>query len=170
VAFDTLRFSQRLTEAGLAPSQAAGAAAATAEAMGDLVAQIATKTDLAMLRQELSGAFAAFCQDVKAENGAFRQDVTAEIAAFRQEVKAENAAFRQEVRSEIGAFRQEVKTEIAALRQAAKGDAAALRHEVALDIAGMRRDMERLELRMTVKLGTMMAGAVALTAALVRLL
>jgi hypothetical protein len=34
----------------------------------------------------------------------------------------------------------------------------------------MRRDMERLELRMTVKLGTMMAGAVALTAALVRLL
>jgi hypothetical protein len=115
VAFDTLRFSQRLTEAGLSPSQAAGAAAATAEAMGDLVAQLATKNDLAMLRQELNGAFAAF-------------------------------------------------------RQEAKGDAAALRHEVALDIAGMRRDVERLELRMTVKLGTMMAGAVALTAALVRLL
>jgi hypothetical protein len=136
VAFDTLRFSQRLTEAGLAPSQAAGAAAATAEAMGDLVAQLATKNDLAMLRQEMNGAF----------------------AAFRQEIKAENAAFRQEVRAEITAQRQE-----------AKGDAAALRHEVALDIAGMRRDMERLELRMTVKLGTM-AGAVALTAALVRLL
>ena len=126
MAFDTLRFSQRLTEAGLAPSQAAGAAAATAEAMGDLVAQLATKNDLAMLRQELNGAFAA--------------------------------------------FRQEVRAEIAAQRQEAKGDAAALRHEVALDIAGMRRDMERLELRMTVKLGTMMAGAVALTAALVRLL
>jgi hypothetical protein len=137
VAFDTLRFSQRLTEAGLSPSQAAGAAAATAEAMGDLVAQLATKNDLAMLRQEMNGAF----------------------AAFRQEIKAENAAFRQEVRAEITAQRQE-----------AKGDAAALRHEVALDIAGMRRDMERLELRMTVKLGTMMAGAVALTAALVRLL
>ena len=137
MAFDTLRFSQRLTEAGLAPSQAAGAAAATAEAMGDLVAQLATKNDLAMLRQEMNGAF----------------------AAFRQEIKAENAAFRQEVRAEITAQRQE-----------AKGDAAALRHEVALDIAGMRRDMERLELRMTVKLGTMMAGAVALTAALVRLL
>ena len=137
MAFDTLRFSQRLTEAGLAPSQAAGAAAATAEAMGDLVAQLATKNDLAMLRQEMNGAF----------------------AAFRQEIKAENAAFRQEVRAEIAAQRQE-----------AKGDAAALRHEVALDIAGMRRDMERLELRMTVKLGTMMAGAVALTAALVRLL
>ena len=94
--------------------------------MGDLVAQLATKNDLAMLRQELNGAFAA--------------------------------------------FRQEVRAEIAAQRQEAKGDAAALRHEVALDIAGMRRDMERLELRMTVKLGTMMAGAVALTAALVRLL
>jgi hypothetical protein len=170
VAFDTLRFSQRLTEAGLAPSQAAGAAAATAEAMGDLVAQLATKNDLAMLRQEMNGAFAAFRQEVKAENAAFRQEVKTEIATLRQEVKAEIGTLRQEVKTEIAALRQEAKSDAAALRQDAKGDAAALRHDVALDIAGMRRDVERLELRMTVKLGTMMAGAVALTAALVRLL
>ena len=104
MAFDTLRFSQRLTEAGLTSAQAAGAAAATAEAIGDLVGQLSTKHDHAMLRQEL------------------------------------------------------------------KADAAALRQEMVAELSSMRRDIQQLELRMTVKLGAMIAGAVALTAALVRLL
>jgi hypothetical protein len=38
------------------------------------------------------------------------------------------------------------------------------------ELSSMRRDIQQLELRMTVKLGAMIAGAVALTAALVRLL
>ena len=115
MAFDTLRFSQRLTEAGLTSAQAAGAAAATAEAIGDLVGQLSTKHDHAMLRQELK----------------------ADAAALRQELKA---------------------------------DAATLRQEMVAELSSMRRDIQQLELRMTVKLGAMMAGAVALTAALVRLL
>jgi hypothetical protein len=126
VAFDTLRFSQRLTEAGLAPPQAAGAAAATAEALGDLVAQLATTHDLAMLRQEMKG--------------------------------------------EMGELRQEPKGEMSVLREEWKAESAALRREVGGQIEGLRRDMTQLELRMTVKLGTMMAGAIALTAALVKLL
>jgi len=108
VAFDTLRFSQRLEEAGLSAAQAAGIAAAFAEAIAELVAQLATKHDLVLLRQEM---------------------------------RAEHAALRQELKSEI----------------------VALRHEVKADIA-------QLELRMTIKLGSMMAGSIALTAALVKLL
>lgn len=108
VAFDTLKFSQRLAEAGLATSQAAGVAAATAEAIGELVGQLATKNDLVLLRQELRG---------------------------------DHAALRQELRAEISALRHEVKGDIA-----------------------------QLELRMAIKLGSMMAGSVALTAALVKLL
>jgi hypothetical protein len=119
VAFDTLRFSQRLAEAGLAGPQAAGVAAATAEAVGELVAQLATKSDLALLRQEL---------------------------------RAEQAALRQELRTEQAALRQELRTDISALRHEVKGDIA------------------QLELRMTIKLGSMMAAAVALTAALTKLL
>jgi cell shape-determining protein MreC len=93
VAFDTLRFSRNLAEAGLAPAQADGIAAATAGALAEVVGQLATRDDLA----------------------------------------SQNLALRAE-------------------------------------IAGLRRDLAELELRMTIKLGTMMAGAVALTAALVRLL
>jgi hypothetical protein len=111
VAFDTLRFSQRLSEAGLGPAQAAGVAAATAEAIGELVGQLATRHDLALLRAEMHG--------------------------------------------EMGKLRGEMAT----LREDVDG----LRRET-------RADLAQLELRMTVKLGTMMAGAVAITAALARLL
>ena len=104
VAFDTLRFSRNLAEAGLAPAQADGIAAAMAGALAEVVGQLATRDDHASQNQALG----------------------AEIAAVRHELKAE--------------------------------------------IAGLRRDIAELELRMTIKLGTMMAGAVALTAAFVKLL
>ena len=53
---------------------------------------------------------------------------------------------------------------------ATRRDHAMLRQELKADGSGRHRDMERLELRMTVKLGTMIAGAVVLSAALTRLL
>jgi len=129
VAFDTLRFSQRLSEAGLGPAQAAGVAAATAEAIGELVGQLATRHDLALLRAEMHG-----------EMGKLR----GEMATLREELRGEMASLRQDM---------------ASLRQDVDG----LRREA-------RADLAQLELRMTVKLGTMMAGAVAITAALARLL
>jgi hypothetical protein len=58
VAFDTLKFSKRLEEAGLTSAQAAGSAAAFAEASGELVAQLATKQDLTSLRHEPKGDIA----------------------------------------------------------------------------------------------------------------
>lgn len=58
VAFDTLKFSKRLEEAGLPAAQAAGSSAAFAEAIGEVVSQLATKQDLAMLRREVKGDLA----------------------------------------------------------------------------------------------------------------
>jgi hypothetical protein len=72
---------------------------------------------------------------------------------------ADAAALRQELAATAAALRQEIKTEVSTLRQ-----------EMAIELPGLRRDMQQLELRMTIKLGAMIAGAVALTAALVRLL
>ncbi len=85
-AFDTLRFAQRLEEAGFSARQAAGTAAAFGEAMVEILANVATKADL--------------------------------------------------------------------------------QHQVEL----LRRDMSAMELRLTVKLGGMIAAGVAVTAALVKLL
>ena len=141
VSFDTLRFSQRLCEAGMSDAQAAGITAATAQAVGELVAQLATKQDLALLRQEM------------------RQEMRETHAALHEELRAEQASFREEIRAELASFREEIRADQAALR----ADHAALRQEVKADIA-------QLELRMTLKLGTMMTAAVAVTAALVKLL
>lgn len=58
VAFDTLKFSKRLEEAGLPTAQAAGSSEAFAEAIGEVVSQLATKHDLAMLRHEVKGDLA----------------------------------------------------------------------------------------------------------------
>jgi len=141
VAFDTLRFSQRLCEAGMSDVQAAGITAATAQAVGELVAQLATKQDLALLRQEM------------------RQEMREAHAALREELRADQASFREEIRADQARLREELRADQAALR----ADHAALRQEVKADIA-------QLELRMTLKLGTMMTAAVAVTAALVKLL
>jgi ABC-type transporter MlaC component len=141
VAFDTLRFSQRLCEAGMSDAQAAGITAATAQAVGELVAQLATKQDLALLRQEM------------------RQEMREAHAALREELRADQASFREEIRADQARLREELRADQAALR----ADHAALRQEVKADIA-------QLELRMTLKLGTMMTAAVAVTAALVKLL
>ena len=70
VAFDTLRFAQRLEQAGVPPGQAAATAAAFAEATGDV---IATKIDIGDLRRDLA---------------AVRADLKADIAAVRQDMKA----------------------------------------------------------------------------------
>jgi hypothetical protein len=69
------------------------------------------------------------------------------------------AVLREELRGEMATLRNELRGEMASLRQDVDG----LRRET-------RADLAQLELRMTVKLGTMMAGAVAITAALARLL
>ena len=134
VAFDTLRFAQRLEAAGVPPEQAAATAAAFAEATGDV---IATKIDVGDLRRDLA---------------AVRAELKADIAALRAELKADIAALRTELKGEIDALRAEVEAEIAALRQ------------------GFKADLRELELRMTIKLGAMSAGSVALVAALAKLL
>jgi hypothetical protein len=159
VAFDTLRFSRNLAEAGLAPAQADGIAAATAGALAEVVGQLATREDLAIQNQ-----------GVKAEIEALRQEMRAEFAAIRAEFRAECAAIRTEFRGECAAIRAEFQAECAAIRGEFRAEFAAHRHEVSNEIAGLRRDMAELELRMTIKLGAMMSGAVVLTAALARLL
>ena len=94
-----------------------------------------------------AAAFAEATGDMiatKIEIGDLRRD----LAAVRAELKADIAA----VRRELEAVRQELKAEIAALRQEFKAD------------------LRELELSMTIKLGAMCAGSVALVAALVKLL
>ncbi|MGQ0664816.1 MAG: coiled-coil domain-containing protein [Pseudomonadota bacterium] len=78
--------------------------------------------------------------DTIAKDLATKTDLSATAGALRAEIAA--------VRAEIAALRAEMKNEFAALRS----------------------EMRELELRLTIKLGVMMAASVAIVAALVKLL
>ena len=75
-----------------------------------------------------------------------------------------------DLRRDLAALRAEFKTDIASLRQELKGDLTSVRQELKADIVSVRQDMKTLELRMTIKLGTMLVGAAALHATLTKLL
>ncbi|HMK89064.1 MAG TPA: DUF1640 domain-containing protein [Methylocystis sp.] len=84
VAFDTLKFVEKLEAGGFTHAQAKATAEAFAEATGQ---ELATKADIA----------------------AVRTDLRTEIAAVRAELRTEFAAVRAELRTEIAAVRAELR-------------------------------------------------------------
>src|SRR6266436_9798709 len=83
VPFDTLKLARRLESAGFPPKQAGDTAEALAEAMSG--AELATKSDLALVRADLDSLRA----DLRAGLDSLRKEFTAEIAALRGEFKAD---------------------------------------------------------------------------------
>jgi len=63
-----------------------------------------------------------------------------------------------------------LRNDMTALRGEMKEDIASLRAELKEDTAAVRSEMKDMEIRLTIRLGTMMAASVALVAALVKLL
>ena len=130
VAFDTLKASRRLRDAGFEEKQADALVNAFAE---DIGANLATKDDLALLRKDMAGGFESLRKDFDI----LRSDVTNENMAVRQEF----VAVRKEMASEFAAVRQEMASEFGSVRQ----DIATLRNEMAIR---EERLEERLNARM----------------------
>ncbi len=106
---------------------------------------------------------------VKKLTGAgFNEDqAEALIDAVRDEqesfaTKADLLAVRADLREDISALRTELKEDMAALRAELKEDIADLR----ADSNAIRSEMQALELRMTLRLGGLVAAGVAILAVL----
>jgi hypothetical protein len=96
-----------------------------------------------------------------------------EVAGVPPEQAAATAAAFAEATGDMIATKIEVgdlRRDLAAVRAELKADIAALRQEMIAEFAAVRAEMKALELRMTIKLGTMMAATVALAAAIQKLL
>jgi hypothetical protein len=143
-ASDTLGYARRLREAGVPDDHAEAHAEAAREFVMD---ELVTRYDL-----EMSGA-------------ATRRDVE----ALRHDFEASIAGLRRDLEAAIGALRIHVDTEIAALRNHVATEIAALRSHVATEIAALRHQLERLELRLTVRFGGMLAIGIAILAAIIKL-
>ena len=134
--FDTHRAVKKLTGAGFSEGQAE----ALIDAVRDEQEALATKADLL----------------------AVRADLREEISALRAELKEDIAVLRAELKEDIGALRTETKEDIAVLRAELKEDIIVLR----ADNNAVRSEMQALELRMTLRLGGLVAAGVAILAVL----
>jgi uncharacterized coiled-coil DUF342 family protein len=143
VSFDTLSFAKRLTEAGEKPAVAEAHAMALKEFVMDA---IATKADI----RDLSRSFGEEIEHVRDEIGDLRQEVHG--------VRQEFVSFRKEVGQEFASLRQEFEQ-----RFATKDE---LRHEIGL----LRKDVDALGLKLTVRMGGMLAVAVGAVATLGKVL
>ena len=106
VAFDTLKASRRLRDAGFAEKQADALVNAFAE---DIGANLATKDDIILLRKDMTGEIAALRKDMTGEVAAVRKDMTGEIAAVRQEMASGFESLRKDVATEVALLEQRMK-------------------------------------------------------------
>ena len=131
VPFDTLKFARHLEASGLAPSTAAAASEALADAM--IGADLATKNDIALLRDGTKSDIAALRQELKTDNAALRQELKSDITALRDETKSNTAALRDE----LNQFRSEHKSDIAMLRLETKSDIELARRDITIKLGSM---------------------------------
>lgn len=102
---------------------------------------LVTKADLDVFKAEMKAEMQANTADLKAE---FKE----ETAAIRSEFKEETAAIRSEIKEETTSIRSETREESAAIRSA----------------------MQAMELRITLRLGAMIAVATAVIVVLEKIL
>jgi gas vesicle protein len=127
----------------------AAAARGVAEALeNDMEAVIATKTDLQYLRTQMG----------------------VDMQALKTELQAEIKAVKSELQTELHAVKSELQTELHAVKSELQTGLHAVKSEVQALEVDMDRRFERLELRLTVKLGTFLAIAVGLIVTLQQVL
>ncbi|MAK18246.1 MAG: hypothetical protein CMN41_06350 [SAR116 cluster bacterium] len=94
LAFDTHKFVTRLTGAGMSAEQAAVLAETYAALITD---RLATRDDVAALREDMDREFAA----VRGEIAALREEMSREFAARQAESQKDRAVLRSEIYARI---------------------------------------------------------------------
>ena len=141
IAFDTLEFVKRLRAANFSEAQAEAMVEAIAAVVTE---QLATKADIAELRRELGG-----------DINELRRYLEAGLEAGRSNLETQNAALRRDLEAQIEGVRRDLEAQIEGVRH---------------DVAELRREIKESEYRVTIRLGGMLAAAIAVVAALVKLL
>ena len=136
-AFDSLAYAKEMEAGGFTRQQSEAFAAAQGKILKDAFAasELATKTDIRDVRDEI--------QDARAELKADIQDVRNEIQAVRTELKADI----QDVRNEIQAVRTELKADIQDVRNEIQ-DVRNEVQDVRLEVQDVRNEVKGVEMRL----------------------
>ena len=165
VAFDTLKAATRLQkEAGFDETQAHVLVSTFAEGM---VENLATKDDISVLKGDISV--------LRGDIAVLRRETKADIAALSREMatlatKEELATLRGEMHEMSATLRGDMHEMSATLRGEMHEMSATLRGEMHEMSATLRGEMSKVQERLTVRLGAVIAAAVAILVAVDKLL
>lgn len=171
LTFDTLKASKDLKAAGFDELQAEALVATVGDA---LVGSVATKSDIAELRND----YELSTHELKGDITELRAELKGDTAESRAEYKGDIAELRgelAELRSEVNVIKADVATlraEVGELRGevgSLRGEIAGLRSYTDVAISEVREDMRALELRMTLRLGGIVVASVGLGVAAMQL-
>ena len=154
-AFDTLAFAKRLRGGGIPDTQADVHAEAAREF---IMAELATKSDLEVVRRELDTSI----QTV-------RKDLEASIQSVKQELEASIHSLRKDMEASIHSLRKDMEASIHSLRKDMEANIASVREEIRTLRMEMIARIEHAEARMTIRLGSMIVVATGILAALIKL-
>ena len=137
VAFDTLKFVRNLTQAGLPEAQAEIFANAHRDAFKDaLDSNLATKGDIAKLKESTTAQITDFKESTTAQITEFKESTNAQIAEFKESTNAQIAEFKESTNAQIA----ELRSEMAEFRESTNSQIAELRSEMVEFKASMRRE------------------------------
>ena len=148
IAFDTLKYSKRLKDAGVPDKQAEAEVEALAEALEVNLKDLPTKDDLTR------------------ETGLLRRDLKELETSLKRDMKELESSLKRDIKELEGSQKRDLKELETSLKHDLTESESRLKHENGL----MRLEMRDIERRMTIKLGGLMVVAVGAVATLVKLL
>ena len=132
VAFDTLKFVRKLTQAGLPEAQAEVFANVHGDAFKEaLDSNLATKADIATLKESVSSQIAELKEstttqiaELRSEMVEFKESIRGEFAEFKEstnsqitDLRSEMLEFKETIRSEFAEFKESIMAEINQLKR-----------------------------------------------------
>lgn len=154
-AFDTLGYAKRLRDAGVSPEHAEAHAEAAREfVMGELVTRHDLDMSTALLQRDFEASFSGLRRHFEGSIAELRREIEGSIAELRREIEGSIAGLRREIEVSITGLRTDLEPSIAGVRR---------------DLEALRSEMQRLELRLMVRFGGMLAIGIAILAAVIKL-
>ena len=159
IAFDTLKYSKRLKDAGVPDKQAEAEVEALAEALEVNLKDLPTKDDLTRETGLLR-------RDLKELESSLKRDMKELESSLKRDIKELESSLKRDIKELEGSQKRDLKELETSLKHDLTESESRLKHENEL----MRLEMRDIERRMTIKLGGLMVVAVGAVATLVKLL
>ena len=156
IAFDTLVYANKLKSVGFTEAQAE----ALAESQAQLIeSRLATKQDIELVRRDMKELEASLKRDMKELEASLKRDMKELEASLKRDMKGLEASLKGDM-----------KGLEASLKGDMKGLEASLKGDMKASDVSLKRDMKEMEMRLTIRMGILIAASIAIVSTLVKLL